>query len=351
MDDRISTHQAEAIYGIPADAIAQLCREERLPGAKKVRGRWQVTRQAMEELIAEYPSWRSPDPDTDDPGKGTFHAIGFLLGFVVDIIAVFALIQRAGDTLLWAIIITITLLLWLTSLMILFSKRKVGIPNGQVGDKKLYKTRPRYRYNLLRRVAWIVTLGLPISLALGAIGYYTWSALPQDRTVVLVAKFVAPDGSDDADVTDRLIQGMKDTLRKYPKIVIKPLDRPIPTIGGSELAQRIGRQPWHKATFVVWGDYTGPPDREMNVHFDVLTAKNRPIQDFPLVEEYGPKQIGQLYAPYNFKFGLVEHVSQLVAFSSWSCLVRRGRIRGSTFATRGRRISRQDISSGNAASD
>ncbi len=181
----------------------------------------------------------------------------------------------------------------------------------------------RYPNKALRMTA-AVTISVSIVVFLiGIVGYRVWHDAPAKRSVVLVANFVGPDGSDSNKVTRVLVQRIRDALRQHPDIEVRTLGWAITDDEGEgkAYAHEVGRLA--KAGMVIWGDYLFEPDFEMYVHYEVLPeileiAEVRDVQVFggEDVKQVAKAQFPQLPDMVAFKYALGDDLGYLVAFAN-----------------------------------
>ena len=127
----------------------------------------------------------------------------------------------------------------------------------------------------VRRLAVAGLILIPILSVSGAVGWQHYQGLPTKDIIVLVADFEQPD-SKNLDVTDTLINQLREATKKYRDVKVQPLNKPITEKEGSEVARTEGKK--RKATIVIWGRYrevgTVVP---LSVHFEIL----HPPKDLP----------------------------------------------------------------------
>jgi tetratricopeptide (TPR) repeat protein len=207
-------------------------------------------------------------------------------------------ISGSGGTWFWVLLGTIIVGLWLAAWYV--------SRTSHLGDR-LQRLDPRI-------VRWGAR-ALLVILPLVVVAVVVWWVSPPKQTVVLVADFVDPSGVDSARVTQSLVDGMSKPLQAHNRdIVVKRLNQFIEPEGGSEKARGIGNSPFHKAAFVLWGDYTLQPDPELHVHFDILRQTETYLRSGQ-AQDYGPAQIQQP-TMFDFKARLGTYLGQLTAFAS-----------------------------------
>jgi tetratricopeptide (TPR) repeat protein len=127
----------------------------------------------------------------------------------------------------------------------------------------------------VRRLAVAGLILIPILSVSGVVGWQHYQGLPTKDIIVLVADFEQPD-SKNLDVTDTLINQLREATKKYRDVKVQPLNKPITEKEGSEVARAEGKK--RKATIVIWGRYrevgTVVP---LSVHFEIL----HPPKDLP----------------------------------------------------------------------
>jgi len=295
----LTTTDAEQEYGIRAETIAKWCRDGRIDSVRKdeASGRWLITDVALARFLDAHPRLRRRRAKRESRSWKAFAAVAAVLKFAIDAVAFRDIIQGGNRTALWILAAVLSLGLWAAAWVILRSKEYTDI---------------RSRY--VRLSARIVLWGMPVLLILGLIGFQFWRVIPPRQTIVLVADFVDPTGVDSGIVTRSLVEGMRETLRDHPDIVVKRLKQPIPAEEGSARARRIAEQPEHKAAFVIWGDYTLDPAPELYVHFDIIRQAETYLGS-GTYEEYGPAQ-AQQPSFFDFKLELGPYLGQLTAFAS-----------------------------------
>ncbi len=217
----LTTKDAETIYHIPAETFAQWCREGKLP-ATKVSGEWRMAITDVEVFLTSNPALRLAAAQQDNRAGTIFSVIATVLGFIVDTFALRDVILGGDRRELWWVAVLVSLVLWVGSIIILRTK----VATDQVGglDHNLVEV-PRYPDRSLRLAARILAVAMPVFLLVGIAGYNLWRIIPPARTVVLIADFHDPTGVDSARVTQSLVDGLRETLKKHSDIQIKRLNR------------------------------------------------------------------------------------------------------------------------------
>ncbi len=318
---KLTTKDAETIYHIPAATFAEWCREGKLP-AHKAGGEWQLAIADIDAFLTANLALRPAASQAQNRVWTIAGAIATVLGFVVDAVALYDIIQGGDRLILWILAGLLSIALWVAAIVVLRAKVRTGII-GYSDKEPIYKQEPRYSGKVPRIAAAILVWTMPTFLLAGVIGYNIWRIIPPKQTVVLLADFHDPNGMVSARVTQSLVDQMRELLNDQPRIHVKRLNQYIPAEGGSQQARAIGSLPEHKAAFVIWGDYTLEPDPELHVHFDILRQTETYLGS-GLAQDYGPAQVQQP-TMFDFKAKLGAYLGHLTAFASGLALCDAGK--------------------------
>ena len=226
--------------------------------------------------------------------------VGGTVGLIVDLPQLVAML--GGIPLSWrkGIFAALAALGWFSALFVCLRRR----PGEHRRLRDFFKT-PAYYGKMQRGVALAALIIIPLLFAINPI----YRAIPPRRTIVLVANFLGPEGSDEYGVTDHVLKQLRDELANEPTMEIRHLDEFITVGQGSEYARRMGDD--NKATIVVWGRYVVTPDMvKVWAEFEMLReATNR----LPIGTTEQIANVAQLNS-FQVQTELAERMTAFVAF-------------------------------------
>lgn len=263
------------------------------------------------------------DLNTTWPRVAIIAAIVALLVFTLLLIEVATnQIARLSGLSLQTLLVTAAVIASLTWGLAFWMLRSTPPRPAQQRKRRKNQTTPtQHRFTgRSRHLAKALAIGLPILAITVSVAYYAWRILPARYTTILLADFLNPSGVDEALVTQTLAEGLRGTLDDFPTLRVIQLHHVINPDGGSEEAQRLGALPQHKATIVIWGNYTiVAGDPEVHLHFDIIQPVDTYLKS-GFAASYGPSEISQLLqisqpTMFDFKLPLGDYLGQMSAFT------------------------------------
>ncbi len=192
-------------------------------------------------------------------------------------------------------------------------KNKRPLRNSNIG--RLTK----YSETTIRTIAVVLICVSVILIVTINLGYRFWLERPSQETIVLVANFTDPEGTDSNQLTRTLVDTLNDNLDEELGIKVQYLGFEIDAATLEEqdaLAEEV--RDVAKASVIIWGDYVLEPSLELYVHF--TTSLEWPegfeVQDYRI---FGDQQVEkassfnpELPKMFAFKIELAEHFAQLI---------------------------------------
>ena len=218
----LTASKAAKIYGLSSQQFTLWAEQGKFAGAKKVNHIWKIPKQSIEEFFTNYPSLRQssvgvtilrsqssqqilskPRPKSISWDKFSIYTT--IIGFIVDVIAVYDIIRGGTLFLLWAVATTASSILWIISIYILRPQISINRIRSNLRSRSIFIINPRYANSPLTKTSKVVFYLVPLIAIFSTLSYQIWRSTPPSQTVVLIADFVDPNGNDSRDVTFDLV--------------------------------------------------------------------------------------------------------------------------------------------------
>jgi tetratricopeptide (TPR) repeat protein len=175
-------------------------------------------------------------------------AITTVTGFIGGLVGFFNLAAGNAQLVFRIVLYGSLLLLWISCFYIYLAKK----PKPKTA--LIQRPAPTSAHSFTetwRRAALVGIFGIPCAtlITLGAIWYY--ESLPQDKVVVLFAKFDSKDQAT-SDTYDKILGDLRNAISKYrPKVELLNYKVITEEEGGNDAARAAGQQ--RRANIVIWG--------------------------------------------------------------------------------------------------